>query len=833
MGRSTIDYGIDLGTTNSAIAVLVGTAPEIVMHNGVASITPSAIWFNKRGEMFVGQEAKARSFDDPENAQIEFKLRMGEAWQKKFRSANRQMSPEEMSAEVLKSLKTDVRTNKGEDICAAVITVPAAFELPQCEATRRAAELAGFSISPLLQEPVAAALAYGFQSSANKVFWLVYDFGGGTFDSAIIQVRDGVIQVVNHAGDNYLGGKNIDWDIVEKLLIPKLTQERSLANFTRENIKWRPAIAKLKITAEEAKIRVSRTQQPCGIWIENLCVDDRGDSVDFHVELTPGDLERVIEPWVAQSINLCKRALQEKGLSGHDIEKTILVGGSSLLPWLQSKVSNELGTRLDFSIDPLTVVARGAAVFAGTQQMASDNSPVSAGTYKIELEHEPVGSETNPMVGGRVIPPSGRTTAGLAIEITEIRSQWRSGSVRVSDGGTFITEICAEKGRKCEYQLSLVDARGSHVPCSPDKFAYTVGMVITSPPLTHSIGVAMANNRLGKFFKKGDPLPARATHVHQIAVTLRKHSPASADNVIRIPIVEGDNNNKADRNRLIGNLEIRPDDPRIKRDVPIGSEIEITIEMDASRTAKTTAFIPILDEEFEGVFQAKLPNKSPAELQAELQRELDRLARLSRQAQEIHDEKAQSVLAKLQNEQLVETTQRQVAAAQGDDEALGEGDKKLLTLKAAVDSVEGALEWPALVKEAQSQIAAAKEVVEPHGSDDERNRLRKIEGEIDKAITGERIELLRTLIEDVRSLGIQVIVRQPSFWTGYLDYIQQRREILRDQRAADQLFDQAARAISNNDIESLKAAVRQLSGLLPPDEREAAEARGGFGGTII
>lgn len=833
MERTTIDYGIDLGTTNSTVAVLTGIAPEVISNKDGSSITPSAIWFDKRGTMHVGREARARHLDDEDNAAVEFKLRMGESWHKVFQRTGRKLAPEEMSAEVLKSLKTDVRTSRGEDLDAAVITVPAAFELPQCEATRRAAELAGLGLSPLLQEPVAAALAYGFQSAANKVFWLVYDFGGGTFDAAIIQVREGVIQVVNHAGDNYLGGKNIDWDIVEKLLIPRLTREHRLSQFTRDNPKWRTAIAKLKYWAEEGKIQVSRTKQPWDYWIENLCVDDRGEQVDFHAELTPTELQQVIEPWVVQSVNLCKRALQEKGLSGRDVEKTILVGGSSLFPWLQQQVASELGTKLDFAIDPITVVARGAAVFAGTQRLTVNDAPVVAGTYKIDLEYEPVGSETNPMVGGRIIPPSGGTMKGLTVEIVEGRSQWRSGSIRVGDNGTFITEIHAEKGRKCEYRIALTDSRGSRLSCAPNEFAYTVGMVITSPPLTHSIGVAMANNRVDLFFKKGEALPARATKVHHTAITLRKGEPAGPENSIRIPIVEGDNSDKADRNRLIGNLEILPADPRIKRDVPLGSEIEITVEMDASRTAKTKAYIPILDEEFEGVFEAKFTTKSPAQLNAEMEQELGRLNRLRQKTQEVGDRKAEAALAKVENEQLVETTRRQVAAAQGDPDARGEGDKKLLNLKAAVDSIESALEWPSLVEEARSQLAATKDVVDQHGQPEDKSRLRTIEHDIEKAIAGERIELLRARIDDVRSLGAQVAVRQPSFWVGYLEYLQERRAVMRDQAVAERLFAQATRAINNNDIEALKAAIRQLVGLLPPDEREAAEARGAFGGTTM
>ena len=839
MARTTIDYGIDLGTTNSTVALLVGTAPEIIPNKDGASFTPSALWFDKRGKMYVGREARIHHIEDEDNAAVEFKLRMGQQWRKTFQRSGRKMLPEEMSAEVLKSLKTDVHMNKGEDLTAAVITVPAAFELPQCEATRRAGELAGFTLCPLLQEPVAAALAYGFQSAANKVFWLVYDFGGGTFDAAVIQVRDGVIQVVNHGGDNYLGGKNIDWDIVEKLLIPSLKTTHGLRAFpdnrNTQDHRWKAALAKLKYHSEEAKIQVSRTKQPAEIWVEGLCEDDQGNAVDFAYELQPDELEDIIEPWVSQSVNLCRKALQEKGLSGRDIEKTILVGGSSLFPWLQERVASELETRLDFSVDPITVVARGAAVFAGAQRLEVQHAPVSAGSYRLQMEYEPVGSEVDPMVGGRITPPSGASTTGLTVEIVEQRSQWRSGIIRVSSNGTFMTEVHAEKGRKCEFQIILADARGTRLSCSPDSFAYTVGMVITSPPLTHHIGIDTHGNRPVWFFSKGEALPARATRVCHNAFALRKKAPMAADNMICIPVIEGTNGSKSDRNALIGSLRILPSDPKVKRDVPFGSDIEVTIEVDASRITKAKAFIPILDEEFATVFDNKVETKSPPELQTEFKREMERLAQLRQKAEEHGDKKANAGLRKIEEEQTVDTVRRQVAAAQSDPEAVGEGDRKLRAMKGEIDAIEDALEWPRLVQEAHRQLESTREVVEANGEPQERERLERLAADIEHAIAEERVELLRTRTEDLRDLGARVVVRQPEFWVGYFQYLEERKRHMLDQTAAERLLAQGRRAIQAEpfDFEALKAAVRQLIGLLPPEEREAAEARGGFGGTIV
>ena len=258
MSRLTIDYGIDLGTTNSSIAVFDRTGPRIIRNNENEQFTPSAVWIEKNGALRVGRAAKERALSDPRNGAIEFKLLMGKAHTTSFQNQNRSFKPEELSAEVLKSLKEDViRSNNGEVLESAVITVPAAFDLPETEATRRAAKLAGISYCPLLQEPIAASLAYGFENHSDNAFWLVYDIGGGTFDAAVMHVHDGAIHVVNHGGDMNLGGKLIDWDVVEQVFVPALSSF-SLSNFYRGTDKWRTAFGKLKLHAERAKIALTR-----------------------------------------------------------------------------------------------------------------------------------------------------------------------------------------------------------------------------------------------------------------------------------------------------------------------------------------------------------------------------------------------------------------------------------------------------------------------------------------------------------------------------------------------------------------------------------------------
>lgn len=827
MTRTTIDYGIDLGTTNSAIAVLDGTGAEVIQNKIGALITPSAVWVDKKGTVHVGQEGKQRAYSHEKDTASEFKLKMGKGEKKLFESAGREMLPFECSAEVLKELKKDVRQKKGEDIQAAVITVPASFEIDQIDATRKAAELAGFTVSPLLQEPVAAALAYGFQSSSDNVFWLVYDFGGGTFDAAVVQVRDGIIQVVNHEGNNCLGGQRIDWNIVEKKLIPALTAQYSLTDFRRGNEDWRQAVAKLKNKAEEAKIEICRTRQPANIWIEDLCKDDDGEMIDFEFQLSPEDIQEVIAPLVKQSISLSRQAIENGGLTPKDIQKVLLVGGTSLTPWVQEALKNEFDIELDLSIDPMTVVAQGAAVFAGTQKLEQVQVNVPLGTCQVRLEYDPIGSDTEPPVGGRVVHPKNESLDGYTIELVETKSQWRSGKIALSPDGVFMTSLYAEKGRKCEYQIELCDPSGTIVQTAPDKFGYTVGAVITAPPLTHHIGVAMPNNEPDIFFEKGTPLPARMTRPHRAAYAVHKGVKTEK---IRIPIVEGENLKRADRNDLIGVLEISAE--KLSRDIPAGADIEITISIDKARIITTKAYVPILDEEFEAVINYQKEKEDLVKLRESFKREKKRLQQAQDKTENIDSLKAEEALSKIEEEEIVENVESLLSACDGDTGAIPEFQNQLVDLRIAIDEVEDAVEWPILVEEARETREKTKNMVNDHGTSEEKELFRKLESanSTQSAIDSGDVDVLKHHVDELYSLHSQILVRQPGFWVGYLEYLEEQKSSMRDAGQAAQLISQGRRAINNNDIEALKAAVRQLIGLLPKEMQQEAS---GYGGTTI
>ncbi|TDD93520.1 Hsp70 family protein [Actinomadura rubrisoli] len=811
MTRTTIDFGIDLGTTNSAIAVLNGVDAKVFKNIDGSETTPSAVRVDQRNRLYVGREAKERSEQDPENTSVEFKLRMGTAGGPKvFKDAGRSMGPEQLSAEVLKSLKRDVES-VGDEVAAAVITVPAAFELSACEATKRAAELAGLAQAPLLQEPTAAALAYGFQSEADNVFWLVYDFGGGTFDAAVVNMRDGEFNVVNHRGDNLLGGKRIDWQIVETLLMPAAVERHGFSDFRRGNPRWAAAVNTLKLAAEAAKIQLSRRDS---VDIDVVLVDAEERRYEFDFDLRRRDVERIAEPYIAQSVDLCRKALNESGLGPDDIEKVLLVGGTTLSPYLRERIADPregLGIALDQSQDPLTVVAKGAAIFAGSKRLEAGPALTtpSPGVYAIELEYSPTGPETEPFVGGRV---SGEDTAGLAIEFVnaEAKPPWRSGRIPLSAKGTFTATLWAEKGRRNTFLIELTDQSGAVLRLSQDRIDYTVGTIETQPLLQQTIGIGLDDNRFLPLVARNTPLPTRQ---HTTLRTTVAVSRGTGEGMIRIPVLEGEHP-RADRNLRIGRLEV--DSEQVRRDVPEGSEVDFTFVVDESRLVVARAYVPILDEEFEHAINMQTETvPEHADLVRDAQAEKHRLETARRRLIEIGDARASELLARIDRDQLVRDLDSKVQAARADTTEATECGRLILIVRAAVDDLEDALEWPALVRESQDVLDAVQDLVRAKGNDDHRRSLSTAEASVRAARASHDAALLRQRIDDLRSLAVRVLDESGDLPFLIFEELRSLQSEMRDPAEARQLIAAGQRAAAAGDTGTLRDINGVLGDLLP------------------
>lgn len=400
MSRSTIDFGIHLGTSYSSIAVLEGTQVQVIKNNDGTEITPCAVYIDKNNNLLVGRAARQRLDSAPEDAYAEFRSHMGTSTQFIFQKSGRVMHSEDLTAEVIKSLRLDVQQHLGEEVDAAVITVPPAFELPQYKATEEAARLAGLQTCRLIMEPIAAAMAYAFQNRVEKDYWLVYDFGGSTFDAFVVQMQDGAFHIVNHAGYYQLGESLVDGEIVDKLLAPAVASLNPLTGFHRDNPKWRKAFAKLQRAVEEAKNRLSKNSS----WMftfDYLCNDDHGEPVVFEYELKRSDVFRLAEPYILRTAQISRQALAEKSLGSGDIAKAIYVGNPAMTSFIRPLLDDPvhgLGLHIEDSIDPLTVCAQGAAIFAGNQSLEGEGveKETEAGTFYINLQHLPQKEEKPP-----------------------------------------------------------------------------------------------------------------------------------------------------------------------------------------------------------------------------------------------------------------------------------------------------------------------------------------------------------------------------------------------------------------------------------------------------
>ena len=368
--------GIDLGTTNSVVAVMEAGQPTVIPNQEGQRTTPSVVAFTKSGERLVGQVAKRQAITNPENTIFSIKRFMGRRYDevseemkmvpyKVVRGDNgdvrvningKLMSPPEISAMILTKLKEAAESYLGEKVTQAVITVPAYFNDAQRQATKDAGKIAGLDVLRIINEPTAAALAYGLDKKTNETI-AVYDFGGGTFDISILEVGDGVVEVKSTNGDTHLGGDNIDQRIID-WIVSEFKKENGI-DLSRDQM----ALQRLKEAAEKAKMELS-TLLETEINLPFVTADASGPK-HLQMKLTRARFEQMVEDIVQRSTGPCKQALQDAGVTPQKIDEVVLVGGQTRMPRIQSIVRDLFGKEPHKGVNPDEVVAVGAAVQGG------------------------------------------------------------------------------------------------------------------------------------------------------------------------------------------------------------------------------------------------------------------------------------------------------------------------------------------------------------------------------------------------------------------------------------------------------------------------------------
>ena len=835
MNRQTIDYGIDLGTTNSEIACVdPGSRPVVVENLYNEKITPSAVAFSNKRQLQVGRPAyryfASHRWEDVDNVHIEFKRRMGTDDVFLFPYADKKYRAEELSAEVLKELRASVERKRGEQISAAVITIPAAFETPQIAATRRAGELAGFETCELLQEPVAAALAYGFLESEAKGYWLVYDLGGGTFDVALLQLRDGIIRVVNHCGDNYLGGKDIDNAILDRVILPRIEEEFGFEGFNRGEPRWKYAVAKIRYLAEMAKIDLT-TSETAEVHIDRIWnpVEEAAVDLDFSCELTRDDVAPLYDAVFQKSLNYCKDLLHQSHVTAKDVDRLILVGGPTHYPLIREGLERELQIHLDYEQDPMTVVAQGAAVFASTRRKPAGRSRPPTGAIAVELNYEPAGGDTEPSIGGVVRLPTGKNPEQFTVELIQARTQWRSGRMKLAKNGAFLVTALAEKGVN-EYRLELRDPAGTLLKTDPETIVYSlIGLEVQAKTLIHNISLSQPDGTPFVVLKKGEAFPVKGTTMCRTDQAISKGS----DGALIIKLFEGNNLRNAARNTEIGQVRVEAKD--MPRDLPVNAEIEVRIQLDESGNIKGTAEVLMFDMD-EPYPITWLTQNIYESVDAE---HLEVMANsVSSRVEELRplasrDSLAADIFGRIEAEDTLAQIDETLSAAGADKDQASKCHKLILRLNEQLDDIDARRERPQVEKRAQLAIECAQELVGQDASGKYAEMFGTLKQEIELALKDPDPNSLIQAVERMDDFIRAILANTIEWWVRGFQYADENRQLMTDQKKANLLFAQARRAMDNQDLDALKAAVIQLIRLLPHDVQHKADEFGNVWGVAV
>jgi len=837
MTRTKIDFGIDLGTTNSAISRMENGDPTIKKTDIGVDTMPSCVYVNKKKAIQVGDSAynalkrdklKAmKNWDNSDsNAFIEFKRTMGT--DKSFRCSNleKSLTSEELSAEVLKTLKSFV---KDEAINSIVVTVPAAFKINQIDATRRAGVLAGFGHIEVLQEPVAASMAYGLDSKNKDGFWLVFDFGGGTYDAALLKVDEGIMKVIDTEGDNYLGGKNLDYAIVDGIIIPYLKENFAIDSILRDDNKKQILRDAMKFYAEETKIKLSfnDTHNILSDLGDIPGEDDEGEEFELDITVTQDDMRRVLSPVFQKAIDLSLQLLKRNNLSGSSLNALILVGGPTFSPVLRQMLKDQI-CEPDTSVDPMTVVSKGAALYASTIDVSEAVREQTRDKTKIQIElgHESSTVEVEEFVTVKILAEKteGNIPEKVFAEITRGDKAWSSGKIEINTIGELI-EVQLNTGKTNAFNLVLFDDKGNILESEPNSFNIIQGSKIGSATLPYNFGIEIKQKNTGKIIfttlkgtEKNSSLPAIG--IANSLKTQKQIRPGMESDFIKIPIYQGEHG--AEETRAIYNEHVYDiiisgtDLPAL---LPENSDVDLTVNLDKSQKMTVNAYFPYLDytEEIE-VPTDTLQSVKTNWLANEIRKAKGSIVELKNQGNHAND----SQIEKLETE--VAQLEKSFNSNKSDVDTKQEVLTNLRKSLKVVDELNEGREWPQLEEELKDEFYRLEEVNKKLGDDRSTQIVNQLRNQLDQVIPTKDVKLGMALLEEIRDVffGMTMIYQLIGIIREYNQNFGNYPWV--DSSRARQLLNTGMQKIAENpEVEDLRQIVISLYQLLPEEVRPSSD----------
>ncbi len=827
---NTINFGIDLGTTNSTITKFV--KGEIVIFSNPQdygrNTLPSVVSFRK-DKITVGNKAKEYLEKDPKSVIGVFKRKMGTKESFKIKSLNESKTPIELSAQVLKELKTFVTT--GESLDAAVITIPASFDTIQSNATKEAGKQAGFKQVVLLQEPIAASLAYANMKKEKELQegqWLVYDLGGGTFDVALINIKDGEMKVLDHEGDNFLGGADFDNMIVEKLLIPKINEQFSFENLENE---MKSASGKLNAKyyvllrrAEEAKIILS-SKTSAEIVVDGF-EDEDGNEVDIEITITRSEFNELIKPNIDGTIEMIKQILARNSLKPAELQFTLMVGGSTYIPYVRNRVEEVLQIPANCEIDPTTAVAIGAAYYAATKPKEFEKSEAKKKTaISIKTAYNKASKEKEELFSARVTG----SLDGLSYRITRQDGGFDSGLKKLTE--RISEDLPLVDGAFNFFSLTVYDNQNNIIETDIEPIGINSGFGISGQPIPEDICLEVddydnpGKTRLKPIFFKNAILPLRS---QAISFPLNKGLiKGNDDDFIYINILEGSHLALPEANKGIGFMEIRG--TQIKRDIAKGSDIEITLAISESRDITISAYLNMADQEFKQTFNPK-ERHTPIEFLKEQVEDLsEKLEQEIEEATEKEDFETAGALSKLKKEmEVVSEETESLTSDDVTDKRYQLEDKK----RKIAQEIDSATKNKRL-QQVKAQYYETKDeclkMLDQNGNDHERKTFNDIVAQESASFATNSPLKIQEKSDELYSIIAKIRWRTPVFLKNIFQWCKNNQTRMNDQAQAKSLIDAGNFALESQNWERLSEINSGLLNLLPRGAEKEATTRIGFG----
>lgn len=796
--------GIDLGTTNSAISSYDGENVQIFKSPEQHDVTPSAIYFDKRGNKYVGSRAYNSASRSPDNAALLFKRFMGTSTKVKILAVDKELTPEECSAEILKTLYGYLPEEiRNSDSTGTVITVPAAFNQMQKDATMSAAELAGIGKVALMQEPVAAVMSVMKSRSTDGIF-LVYDLGGGTLDIAIAESISGKVNLLSHGGIAMCGGRDFDRALLDNIVKPWLLKNFNLPDDITVNPQFKTLMRMATWASEKAKIELSsREDVIISLPETELNVRDLdGEEIYIDIPITRNDYDPLIREKIDDSIKATREALEKAGLTSHDIDRVVFVGGPTQYKPLRDLVSFELGIAASTDVNPMTAVSEGAALFAESIDWTSQNrsrkkskGSMSAGTLDLTFNY----IARTPDIKAKVMVKLGNNVNGYEFQIDNNDTGWTSGKMSLENGSSIQLPL-ANYGEN-SFKVYVFDNMGKSISLPEDKIIISrTAASIDAIPASSSIGLEVKDKVGGKLVldylvKEGDKLPAKGERVYKAGESLK----AGSSNSIKFKLWEGEITDPVTDNNFIGLFEIKGTDFD-SGVIPTGAELIAEYEMHDSGLIVINVSVPSIGNSFNSGrnfysrTSGQIDYSSASKLvETQSQEIIDRVEQIEQHVDDNRLYEAKEKLTKAQNN----------CANQNDPEAT----------KQAMDDVQEAKKILAQTRkdhlktirqmELDNTVQVYEDLISEYAKSVEQNKFDNLRRSAQRAIDNNSNDF-ESYLEEIRQLNFDVLWNQDWFIVDRFKQFAESPYLFSDQNEFQQLVNAGVAALKSDDISKLR-----------------------------